>query len=271
MPRGGVRGTVSSNHPVVRLVRALATPHGRKKHGLVLLEGFRAAEGALAAGAQVRIALMTPAALASNAGDALANRLAAAGATVHTLAERAFRAVSLVESPPGVVLVCEPPRASLDRALQGGLLLVADRVSDPGNLGTMLRSAAAFGVDAVLATRGTTEAGNPKSLRASAGAWPGLSLVPGLEPRALADAIAAAGFRTLVADADGKSEFHEVSWCGRIALVVGSEAHGIDPVFTARGGETVRIPMRPRVESLNAAAAVAVLLAEADRQRRKAG
>jgi len=258
---------VSDANPVVRLAVELGTPHGRKKRGLILLEGVRAAETIAGSGARIEAALFTVKALKAARARALADRLGAMGVKIYELPPELYASATRVESPQGVALLCAPPGLPLADALLGSLVLVADRLQDPGNLGSLLRSAAAFGVSAVVTTKGTAEAGNPKTLRAAAGAWPGIPLAEGADPERLVAELAARGFRVLVADPKAARDYRTADWSGRAALVVGSEAHGVDPRLLAGGAQTVRIPMAEGAESLNVTAAAAVLLAEAARAR----
>lgn len=271
----------SAAHRVLRLARELGGAHGRKKRGLILLEGIRAIESTIgtvetapapAKGSEAAL-LGTPALLvdarilAQPRGRAVADRCAALGIPVYEVDDALFRAVTRVEAPQGIAFILPPPQVGLAKALEAGFVLVADALQDPGNLGALLRVARAFGVDAVVTTRGTVEAGNPKAVRAAAGAWPGLPLSEGAEARALAGALAQGGRRVLVADAGGPSDFRESLWQGRVALVVGNEGRGPDPAFSAAGALRVRISLATAVESLNVTAAAAILLAEAARQR----
>jgi len=286
MLTGSVRVT-SASHRVLRLARELATPRGRRKRNLVLLEGLRAVESAAAspeAGAAGysadaesprRALLVIPRVLAGERGRAVLDALLRAGVPVFEVSEVLFRAVSLVETPQGIALICPPPRVEVAEALRTSFLVVADRLQDPGNLGALFRSARAFGVEAVITTKGTAEAANPKAVRAAAGAWPGLPVAEGADPAELCRGLE--GRRILVADAAGGRDFRDPVWRGRVALVLGSEGSGADPRFLAAasaaadaaGSGRVRIPIVPSVESLNVTAAAAVLLAEAARQRRE--
>ncbi|MEK7474202.1 MAG: RNA methyltransferase [Candidatus Coatesbacteria bacterium] len=247
------------------MARELGGAHGRKKRGLVLLEGLRAVEAAIAAGGEA--VLVTPKILAGPRGREVVAACTAHGVPVYEVDEALFRAVSIVEAPQGIALLAPPPRAGLAAALGGAFVLVADRIQDPGNLGALFRSARAFGVDAVVTTAGTVEAANPKAARAAAGAWPGLPVCEGVAAAPLARELGQGGRRVLVADAGGARDFREPLWRGRVALVLGNEGAGADPGFAAAGAIRVRIPLAASVESLNVTAAAAILLAEAARQR----
>jgi TrmH family RNA methyltransferase len=183
-----------------------------------------------------------------------------AGSTpVHELAPGVAERVAATETPPGlfaVVAAPVPDRAVLERA---GFALVADRVADPGNLGTILRSAEAAGVEAVVVTPATVDVLNPKVVRASAGA---LFHVP-VVPEELG-AVRAAGLRLVGSSSHQGTPHTDADWSGRIAIVAGSEVHGVDEALV---DEWVRIEHRGRAESLNVAMAVTVLCFEASRHR----
>jgi TrmH family RNA methyltransferase len=266
-PSRPIQRVDSASHPVVALARSLANPHGRKKSGLILLEGFRAITGALDAGAVPDSLLGTREAFSGEAGAAITSRLARSGCRILEITPALMEAVSQVESPQGIVMLCPPPRSGLDEILRAEFIVVADRISDPGNLGTIMRSAQAFGVGAMITTKGSVEAGNPKALRASAGSWPGLPVAEGIEAPAAVEALARAGFRIIVAESKGGENFRSLDWKGRVALVIGSEAHGPDSVFTASASARAFIPVSEKVESLNAATAASVILAEAASRR----
>ncbi len=256
----------SSSHPLVKLARALATPHGRRKRGLMLLEGVRAAEGALAQGGKPEGAIFSAAALADGRAAALKRRLEEAGVRCVGIPDRLYAELTQVPSPQGVALVCPVPTLHLADALRLPFVVVADRLQDPGNLGALFRLAQGLGAGAVLTTAGTVEAAHPRALRAAAGAWPGLAVAEGVATAALAQAMAAVRRRVLVAAPRGGTDYREVHWDGVLALVLGSEAHGVDPALEA-GAVRVTIPLAGGVESLNVTAAAAILLAEAARQR----
>ncbi len=256
----------SRDHPVVKLARALRDRRGRRKHGLALVEGLKAIEAVLESGQRTTAALIRSGPRTAKAEE-LAARLAKNGARVFELPPALFKRISAVESPQGLVVLCEPGETDLGRVLAGNLVLVADRIQDPGNLGTLLRCARAFGVSAVVSTSGSVEAANPKAVRACAGAWPGIPLAEGVSVERVRRELASGGFTVLVADPSGGVEYSRAPWRNRIALVLGNEGGGADRRFAEGSAITVRIPMASGSESVNVAAAAAILLAEAFRRR----
>lgn len=176
------------------------------------------------------------------------------------LAPGVIERVADAESPQGVLAVVRH-RAPDDAILTAAeFAVVADRVADPGNLGTILRSAEAAGVEVVVVTAGTVDAYSPKVVRSSAGA---LFHVPVLT--APLDAVGGAGLRLVGASSHRGRAHTDADWSGRLAIVVGNEAHGL--VDDAPIDTWVRIEHRGRSESLNVAMATTLLCFEAARQR----
>jgi TrmH family RNA methyltransferase len=188
---------------------------------------------------------------------------AVADAPTFELADGVLERVATTERPqPNVAIVRSRNHAAdvlgPDRSCD--LVVVADRLADPGNLGTILRSAEAAGVDAVVLTPGSVDPFNPKVVRASAGA---LFHVPVVE--ATFDDVRSAGL-VLVGTSSHRGARHvDAEWAGRVAIVLGNEAHGL--VDDADVDRWVRIEHQGRAESLNVAMAATVLVFEAARQR----
>ncbi len=180
---------------------------------------------------------------------------------VFPLASGVLERVTDTEHPQGQIAIVKRPESLPGSLADADLVLVADRITDPGNLGTMLRSAEAAGADAVVITAGTTDPVGPKAVRASAGAVFRMNIV-----EADLAAVAAAGLRILATSSQQGADHRSVDYSGRVAVVVGNEANGID--FEAIGGldpEWVRIVHHGTAESLNAAMAATLLIFEARR------
>jgi TrmH family RNA methyltransferase len=187
-----------------------------------------------------------------------------APSTLYALAPGVAERVSDLEAPPGLFAIVERRVPDAGVLTTAGLVVVADRIGEPGNLGTIIRSAEAAGADAVVVTPGTVDETNPKVVRASAGALFNVPVVTAT----LSDVVAA-GLRLI-----GSSSHHGIAhtaavWSGRIAIVAGNEAAGVDP--DAPIAQWVRIEHRGWGESLNVAMATTVLCFEALRQRTEGG
>lgn len=189
-------------------------------------------------------------------------RLTALGAEALEVSPDVMAACSDTESPQRILVVGNQPmwegRGEFD------WLLVADRISDPGNLGTLLRTSLAAGVGALLLVKGTVDPYNPKVVRAAMGAHLRLP-IEFVERKNLPARLA--GYKTCVAQAQSGPPYTEVDWRGPVALIIGSEAHGPADQLTDLADGSTHIPIEAEVDSLNAAVAAAVILFEIRRQR----
>jgi RNA methyltransferase, TrmH family len=204
----------------------------------------------------------TPDAAATPRWASLRQRLRSSGVREALLSPAVFAALSQVDTPQGVLGVASRPAPASPAMLRDPqtLLVVLDGIQDPGNVGAILRTAAATGATAAATVASAADPFSPKALRASAGA---VFYLPLLHFATAADAAAAViqtGLRLYVADPRGRKLDVEVSLARPVALVFGSEGAGADPAWLRAGAETVRIPLMGAVESLNVAAAAAVLL-----------
>lgn len=184
---------------------------------------------------------------------------------VYQLPDRDFHELAATEHSQGVISLVRPPAWTIDQLFSGtALVVVLDGLQDPGNAGTIVRSAEAFGASGVLAIKGTVNLYNPKSLRASAGSLFRLPCVQGFDEEAALGALAAVTCYATVAN--GGQPIGEAALAAPAALIIGGEARGVSPALRG-GSRKVMIPTTG-VESLNAAVAASIVLYEASRQRR---
>lgn len=246
------------------LVRDLRLRKGRERRGLALAEGVRLVEEALAAGVPVRHALVSPALEATPRGRGLKATLARRKPPAEEVSEKVFDELAATEHPQGVLAVIEPPTWSLQDVKPGprSPVLVLDAVQDPGNVGTMVRSAFALGAAGILALPGTAEVTNPKALRATMGGLFRLPYVT-VDEKSLWDWSKEQGVQVLIAAMDGKPlREHR----GRLAIVLGNEGAGTRPSLDDWVDGRVGIPLREGAESLNVGVAAAILLYEVTRE-----
>lgn len=247
-----------SNAEAKRL-RALATPRGRADSGLFLVEGVRLAEDLLASSVVPTTALLSSSIEDTARGQQLARRLRATVRTVD-VTDQQLRAVATTESPQGVVVAAEIPRRRLGDVSLGAreVVVLLDAVQDPGNFGTIVRNADAFGAAFVCALPGTVDPWNPKSVRSAMGS----SLRVPIIEASLSDAegyFRGEGFALLGADTAGV-HVGEFEPADRTALVLGNEGAGISDAVRARLDALVSVPIRGAAESLNVGVAAGIIL-----------
>lgn len=188
--------------------------------------------------------------------------------TIRVATSSLFDSVSDTDHPAGILAVVPiPPAATLPRHTD--LVLLVDQIRDPGNMGTLIRSAAAFGASCVLMTRMSVDPYNPKAVRAAMGAH--FAVPIGAFDDMWRDAFVRGHIQVVVATGDGHEAPEDIDWCIPSVLVIGNEAKGVSDEIGAMAHLRVSIPMANRIESLNAGMAGSVILAEAARQRRLRG
>jgi RNA methyltransferase, TrmH family len=258
--------STSKGDALLTTIRDLARRRGRERRGLALAEGVRLVEEALAAGVPVRGAAVSPALEGTPRGSALKSALAGRGVPLCEVTPGELEALADTEQPQGIVAVVEPRGRVLDEipTPSGAVLLVLDAVQDPGNVGTMLRTALALGAAGVVALKGTAELTNPKVLRGSMGAAFRLPAAPAEVEQFLGWA-RERGVELVVAAADGAPLERWRRGAAPIALVVGNEGAGVSPGLAAAAARRVAIPLASTVESLNVAVAAGILLYEVTR------
>lgn len=259
----------STRNPLVKRLRALHHRKNRDLSGRFLVEGIRTVETALRAGAPVEEIVYVPNLLEGARGEHLFALARARGIPLTTVSERVLDAIADTKTPSGVVAVARIERPDFRHLVDSApTLVVADRIQDPGNLGTIIRIADAAGIAGVLVTPGSVDPYNPKTVRASAGSLfhlPVVDLGEEEEVEALA-LLQRRGVKVLVADARGERVYTEVDYSPPVALVLGNEASGVSEVWRAHSLLTLRIPIFGKAESLNVASAAAILLYELARK-----
>jgi TrmH family RNA methyltransferase len=239
------------NPLLVKLRKLTQDPGAYRKLGQVWLEGEHLCAALRARGLVAGHALVTESDWAE--GGAL-HDLAASAARVSVLSDALFKTLSALESPARVGFLIDAPGAVAIDA--GAASVVLDRVQDAGNVGSILRSAAALGVRQVLARKGTAALWSPKVLRAGMGAHFALNLVEQLDEIALDVPLVATS-------SHGGEDLRRAALPSPCAWVFGHEGQGVDPALIARCALTVRIPQPGGEESLNVAAAAAICFYEA--------
>jgi TrmH family RNA methyltransferase len=250
----------------IKLTRALAHRRTRWRERSFILEGVRLLSEAAIRGVNPRFVLHTTAGAQKGDVAHLIDSLAQRGVPCHLVSEEVMVACTDTVTPPGLLAVM--PFPEVPTSTHPTWTLVVDNVRTPGNLGTILRTAAAAGVDQVLLSPGTVDPYNPKVVRGAAGAHFCLPMLCFAW-----DEIAArlAGLFVWHAVVEGSLLYTAADWTRPLALIVSGEAGGASPKALALADASVRIPMARDIESLNVAVAAGVLLFEIARQRHDAG
>jgi TrmH family RNA methyltransferase len=250
---------------LLTVARDLRRRKARERQQLFVAEGVRTVEELARSALVIRGVLAAPQLEETPRGTALLAELVARGIAAERVDHGEFASAAETESPQGILAVAEVPDRSLaSLATRASLrILVLDAVQDPGNVGTIVRTAAALGADATVALPGTVDLWNAKVVRSGMGAhfhhlclpgtWDDLDAFRGQAP-----------FDLWAADATGEPVSHSTA-AARVAVVVGNEGGGLSPAARERATKLVAIPIARPVDSLNVAVAAGILLHELSR------
>lgn len=252
-------------NPVVKAAAELKQKKYRQQQGLFLAEGLRTVEEAVRYGA-VQSIFYT--AIEDERTRTVLEEAAAKQVKLICVSEAVLKKIADTETPQGVIAVCEMGKSSVENLLATGqMLLVLDRVGDPGNIGTMLRTADAAGLGGLVLLKGSADIYAPKTVRASMGSLFHLPVVSGVSEEEFVSSARKAGYELLVTCLDGADNLYKADLRGRLAFVMGNEANGVTDSLLEAADKRVFIPMQGRAESLNVAMAAGVVMFEALRQR----
>ncbi len=257
----------SKDNPAYRETLRLLRKKYRDQTSMFLLEGPRPVLDAVRSGNGIGTVFLRESdadSLQSQEAEALCE---AEGVRLAVLTDELFDRLSDTEHSQGILAsACKKAPGELT-----GAVLILDRLQDPGNIGTIIRTAEAAGFGALITIKGTGDVYSPKTARAAAGSLLRVDVFEGMETSDAIRFCREHGLRIIASDLQGSVEYTEADLTGGIALVIGNEGSGISGEFRSAADVKVRIPMEGNIESLNAAVAAGVLMYETVRQQRVAG
>jgi len=252
---------------VVKAAAELKQKKYRTQNGLYLAEGLRTAEEAVAYKA---VETLFYVATDDERTMHLLEDAAAQNIKLVCVSENVMKKIADTETPQGIIAVCKMRQPKLENLLASGkMLLVLDRVGDPGNIGTMLRTADAAGIGGLVLLKGCADIYAPKTVRSSMGSLFHIPVLSGVSEQEFVSAAKKAGYDLLVTCLDGADNLYKADLSGRIAFVMGNEAGGVSETLLAKADKRVYIPMAGRAESLNVAMAAGIVMFEALRRKVK--
>lgn len=269
LPHPAVKAISSKHNPIVKVFRDLAAAPDSEGSRL-LLDGVHLVTDAHRAGIRLDTIVVAASRIAADTEEgALAAELERAGANVLAADDRVFEAISPVRTPSGIVAIAhrEPIAAEAVCSGAAAFVLAASDVQDPGNVGSLLRAAEAGGVTGALVCGTSANPFSWKALRGAMGSSLRLPIAAGLGTHDALACLRNAGLRTVAAIARGGANPDDVDWTPATGLFVGGEGPGLTADIVEACDVRVTIPMAPQVESLNVAAAAAILIYAARRQR----
>jgi TrmH family RNA methyltransferase len=269
-PAGGLIS--SAANPVSRRLRLLADRRHRRREGVFVVEGIQPVWQAVAAGAEIETLVVAPDLLTRSAGGARAAAMvaeqAASGIPVTRMTGELFARLSGRDGPSGLAAIVRGRPAALAGlpVAAGSLFVALHEISNPGNLGTIIRTANAAGAAGVVLLGASTDPFDPAAVKASMGALFGVPVAHEPDMAAFFGWAAGAGVAVVTASGRAAASFWDTRYPRPAAFLLGAEGPGLPADVLARGDRQVRIPMVGTAESLNLAVAAGLLLYEAQRQ-----
>lgn len=258
----------SSQNPVIKEAKALKEKKSREEKRLFFIEGLRFVEEALKEDAEIKNVILSEKFLQIKGADLLLDKIEKAGLNTSYVTNKLFGEITDTENPQGVMAVVGMRDAGIEAVIkEKSFVLVLDSLQDPGNMGTIIRTADAAGVTGIILSKGCVDVYNPKVLRSTMGS---IFHLPLYFADSLVEAISflkSRGIRILASHLKGEANYFQLNLTDSLAVVVGNEAKGIGEETVQLADSLVKIPMPGRAESLNASVAAGLLLYEVVRQR----
>jgi TrmH family RNA methyltransferase len=250
----------------LKKLRALKQKRGRASQGKFLIEGAHLCREALQAHASLELLLYTQDGFRTAEIKEVVSEAQRRGVSNLRVTSAVLKSLAETVTPQGILAVVHhwTPSIPWDR---GKVLLLLDRVRDPGNVGTIIRTADAVGADGVILAPETADPFSPKVLRSTMGSLFHLPVQVAAEPRRVMVDLKKRGFRIFIADPRAKRSYTHIKYPRQFLLVVGNEAHGVRASLRSLADELIGVPIRGRAESLNVSMATGIILYEALRQR----
>jgi TrmH family RNA methyltransferase len=253
----------STQNPLAKQIRKLHRSKERRSQGLCLLEGSHLLQEVCAIGVRLDVLCYTEAWQDRN--PTVFQQAAQLADRIECVSPELLKSISTTVEPDGVLAIA--PRQHQTAIPIRSLGLVLETIQDPGNLGTMIRTAAAVGADGLLLSHDCVELDNPKVLRASAGQWFRLPMATTSDLASMLQQYRSQGFQVVATLPTAKQTLWDIDFTQPSLIVMGNEGAGLSPEVAAIADVSVTIPLAPNVESLNVAIAAALILYEVKRQR----
>jgi TrmH family RNA methyltransferase len=259
----------STENPKVKYFHLLKTNKPRKTSGKFMVEGIHLVSEAVKEGLLDRV-LYSEKILETTEGKGLLGKIISSGIPNEEANDKVIRYLSDVETPQGIIASVKPKVVDIGSLFENSdpMIVVACGIQDPGNLGTIIRTADAAGCSGIILTQGTVNPYNDKVIRASSGSIFHLNIVKIDDIIDVVSALKRRGIKVISTFVGAEKEYYSIDYNGPVAVMIGSESKGLPEEIERLSDVSVSIPMIGRSESLNAAVSCAIVLYEALRQRR---
>ena len=258
----------SSQNPVVKEIKSLKSRRDREKKGLYYVEGLRIVEEALKENADIAELAVSEEFASYHQDAGLLGKIEKLNIKTYLFTPKLFKEITDTETPQGILAIMRIRKHELKHELdKNGLYVILDSIRDPGNMGTIIRTADAAGFSGVILSKGCVDVYNPKVLRSTMGSVFHMPVYQVGDVLETTKFLKLNGVSIYVSHLEGKVSIFEADMISGAAIVIGSEAEGVCEELKAMADLLVRIPMPGKAESLNASIAAGIMIYEAVRQR----
>ena len=258
----------SSQNNTIKDIKALHLKKNRDEQSLYFVEGIRFVSDALDNGQTIVKVVVSEKLENLNGGKELLERVTALCDDCSLVSEKLFKEISDTQTPQGILAVLEKRNFEIQTVIeQGNSVVILDSLQDPGNVGTIIRTADAAGVSAVFLTKGCVDIYSPKVLRSTMGS---IFHIPIFEGQLINEAIGLvkkSGYKVIASHLEGQNNYYDEELTVKCAIIVGNEANGISDETAEKADRLVKIPMPGKAESLNASVAASIMIYEIVRQK----
>ncbi|QIB27210.1 23S rRNA (guanosine(2251)-2'-O)-methyltransferase RlmB [Caloranaerobacter azorensis] len=260
----------SLSNPLIKSIKSLHKKRDRWKQKKFFVEGVRAVEEAIKSDAKIDLILYTESLFDTFGGQELFKLIDKREYRLLKITEKILKTISDTENPQGIIAVIEFNLVNLEDIFieQGNFIIILDRIQDPGNLGTIIRTADAFGSNGIVLTSGCVDVFNPKTIRATMGSLFHLPISYEDNIKDVITKFKESGIKIIATSLDAKHFCYDVDLLQDFALIIGNEASGVSKEAIELSDYKIKIPIEKRTESLNAAIASGVIMYETYRQRK---
>lgn len=259
----------SSSNTIIKEIKSLHRKKDRWAKNSFFVEGVRGVEDCIKSGIRVEYLVYSDMLLSTNGGQQLLEEISYKDYKIYYISDKLFKEVSDTEKPQGILAVVKLHLKNIKEALleKNNFLVLLDRIQDPGNLGTIIRTADAFGANGVIVTEGCVDVFNPKTIRSTMGSIFHVPIIYyGCIKEAIRD-LKAYNIKIITTSLAAKKYSYEIDFNTSFSLVIGNEASGVSEEVIEASDSLIKIPMTGQAESLNAAIASSVIMYEALRQK----
>ncbi len=258
----------SNQNSTLKEIKSLHLKKNRDALGLYFVEGIRFVSDAIDNGQVISKIIISDKLESLNGGSELIEKVKGVCSDISLVPEKLFKEVSDTQTPQGILAVLKKNKYDFDRVIsEGSSVVILDCLQDPGNAGTIIRTADAGGISAVLMSKGCVDLYSPKVLRSTMGSVFHIPIFEGLNITETIQVLKLNGYKVIASHLSGKNNYFQEDLTGRSAIIVGNEANGISDETANMADSLVKIPMPGKAESLNASVAASIMIYEIVRQQ----